>query len=105
MLWGPPEQRIGVRRVLALVFGLSPASALARDVNAGWTIEMELAAVNAEVTDKQLALLEAVHAKDGDGHVRDPIHVPRPWDIAPEPSTADEIAEFAAISGGRIVRG
>lgn len=53
-LWGPPDRRIGVRRLVSLIQGLPPRSPLHRSLNPGaadWGPLEELLATNAELLD------------------------------------------------------
>lgn len=73
---------MGVRRVLALIIGLPPGSAIHRaldpkGVGVGWTTQEELMAVLIEVMDYGNRLFYSANSKKGAKQPK-PLYVPRP---------------------------
>lgn len=101
---------MGVRRLVALVTGLPPASALHRAVDPEgweWTAEREIQAATFEALDLANAMYQAAHEKDGTGRLRKLLRLPRPRSIEEQQETdvvtdATEIDAFFSKSGATI---
>jgi hypothetical protein len=99
-LWG--HEKVGVRRLAALVHGLPPTSAVFRANSAAWDDETELAAVQVELTHSLLRTLIAVNSKKG-AQLPDPLRIPRPWDLPKIQKRGTSMAELRSIlKGGDI---
>lgn len=92
-----------MRRVLALVRGLPPDGAVARQIaddplEVEWSIEVQLLAAIAELLDEANMLFFTAHAKEGTPF-REPIRIRRPGAEQLEtttrrPATSDELRRF-----------
>ncbi len=110
-LWG--EDAIGVRRIIALVKGLPPRSAFARQAYSDgkdWGNTEELLSTLTELVDFSNRMTYARSAKKGE-KVWDPIKIPRPYDELKEKqrkerrkvATGDELVKFFNRgSSGRV---
>lgn len=83
--YGPDA--VGVRRLLSLIAGLSPGSAVGRAENADWTTDRELAAAQVEMTHEVVrAVLAVVASLSKKQKVPDPLRIPRPTPERREPA-------------------
>jgi hypothetical protein len=72
----------------------------------GWTVDTELSALLVEVTDLVNVILMHVYTKEGT-RIREPLHVPRPAELAEEAeelpiATISEIESFVRAEGGEF---
>jgi len=97
-LWG--TEAIGARRLLSLIDGLPPGSAMHRALDpagSSWGQLEELVATLIEVTDMSNRLYLRVHTNPGTD-VGEPIHIPRPWDEKKPATEPEDVAAFFAGS-------
>lgn len=104
-LWG--DNAIGVRRLVALVKGLSPRSAFMREVYSegkDWGNTEELLSSIAELLDFGNRMQYQANSKKG-SKVWKPLEIPRPYAIT-EPTrkvaTGDELVNFFKEASGRV---
>lgn len=105
LLWGPRPE--GVRRLLALVQGLSPTGSLARAMEpevAGWTNESELLATLVEISDAHRINYVAAHSTKGT-RLPKPLKVPRPHKRRRMPEPGETAAVLAQLGGTHVAGG
>lgn len=93
-LWG--GARLGARRLVSLVDGLPPESALARtldpdNLGSGWTADTHLLAVIVQLVDHANRLFMSANSKPG-SRIPDPIHIRRPGDERRRAEAMDTVA-------------
>lgn len=98
--------RLGVRELVTLVGQLPPGCALHRALDPdgyAWRNGEELAAINAELADRTLALLEAVHSSDKGGRVRKTLRIPRPGHAQEQEGTSlSQLLAMTSKAGGAV---
>lgn len=94
---------MGVRRILALIAGLPPGSAVHRSIDPhgagkGWTTQEELLSTIAEVVDYGNRLFYAANTKKGSKQPK-PLFIPRPTQPKRRKANSDDLKR---IFGHRV---